>query len=66
VSRLPAAAGVEPAPSRRSASARINPQHAVRKVLEIVKALPPEQVFGSEAELDICLDAMQQKVRGDS
>ena len=30
----------------------VNPQSAVRKVPEIVKALPPEQVFGSEAELD--------------
>lgn len=44
----------------------VNPQPVVRKVLEIVKALPPEQVFGSAAELDAYLDAMQRKVRGDT
>jgi hypothetical protein len=44
----------------------VNPQPAVRKVLEIVKALPPQQVFGSDAELDAYLDAMQRKIRGDT
>ncbi len=44
----------------------VNPQPAVRKVLEIVKALPAEQVFGSDAELDAYLDAMQRKARGDT
>ena len=44
----------------------VNPQPSVRKVLEIVKALPSEQVFGSDAELDAYLDAMQRKVRGDT
>ena len=44
----------------------VNPQPAVRKVLEIVKALPSEQVFGSDAELDAYLNAMQRKVRGDT
>jgi sigma-B regulation protein RsbU (phosphoserine phosphatase) len=44
----------------------VNPQPAVRKVLEIVKALPSEQIFGSDAELDAYLDAMQRKVRGDT
>jgi sigma-B regulation protein RsbU (phosphoserine phosphatase) len=44
----------------------VNPQPVVRKVLEIVKALPPEQVFGSDAELDAYLDAMQRKVRRDT
>jgi sigma-B regulation protein RsbU (phosphoserine phosphatase) len=43
----------------------VNPQPAVRKVLEIVKALPSEQVFGSDAELDAYLNAMQRKVRGE-
>ena len=28
----------------------VNPQPAVRRVFEIVKALPPELIFGSEAE----------------
>jgi anti-anti-sigma factor len=42
----------------------VNPQPAVRKVLDIVKALPAEQVFGSDAELDAYLNAMQRKARG--
>ena len=42
----------------------VNPQPAVRQVFEIVKALPREQVFASEAELDSYLDAMQRKARG--
>jgi anti-anti-sigma factor len=38
----------------------VNPRAAVRKVLEIVKALPADQIFASQAELD----AMQRRVRG--
>lgn len=41
----------------------INPQPAVQKVLEIVKAIPPGGVFKSIAELDAYLDEMQRKVR---
>ena len=41
----------------------VNPQPGVRKVFEIVKALPAENVFASEAELDAYLDTMQRKVR---
>ena len=41
----------------------VNPQPAVRKVLDIVKAIPPGGVFESVAELDEYLDAMQRKVR---
>ena len=41
----------------------VNPQPGVRKVFEIVKALPAENVFASEAELDAYLDAMQRKAR---
>jgi sigma-B regulation protein RsbU (phosphoserine phosphatase) len=37
----------------------VSPRPAVRKVLEIVKALPPGQVFGSEAELDAYLEALR-------
>jgi anti-anti-sigma factor len=44
--------------------ALVNPQPAVLRVFEIVKALPSEQVFGSQAELDAYLDAMQRRVRG--
>ena len=42
----------------------VNAQPAVLKVFEIVKALPREQVFASEAELDAYLDTMQRRVRG--
>ena len=40
----------------------VNPQPPVRKVLDIVKAIPGG-IFASVAELDEYLDAMQQKVR---
>jgi len=40
----------------------VNPQPAVRKVLDIVKAIP-HGVFESVAELDTYLDHMQRKVR---
>ena len=36
---------------------------AVLKVFEIVKALPADQVFASEAELDAYLARMQQRAR---
>ena len=41
----------------------VNPQPAVLKVLDIVKAIPPGGVFESVAELDAYLDDMQRKVR---
>lgn len=41
----------------------VNPQPAVRKVLDIVKALPPGQIFASVAEMDEYLDEMQRQVR---
>lgn len=41
----------------------VNPQPAVRKVLDIVKAIPPGGIFASVAELDAYLDTMQRKVR---
>ena len=40
----------------------VNPQPAVRKVLDIVKALPGG-IFSSTAELDAYLDDMQRQVR---
>jgi phosphoserine phosphatase RsbU/P len=42
----------------------INPQATVRAVFEIVKALPPEQIFASEAEFGAYLDGVQRRVRG--
>ena len=42
----------------------VNPQPAVRKVLEIVKAIPGG-IFSSVAELDAYLDAIQRQVRGE-
>ena len=41
----------------------VNPQPAVQKVLEIVKAIPDGGIFRSIAELDAYLDEMQRKVR---
>lgn len=38
-------------------------QPAVRKVFEIVRALPSADVFASDAEFDAYLDAMQRRVR---
>lgn len=44
----------------------INPQPAVRKVLEIVKAMPPGGIFASIAELDAYLDDIQARMRNQS
>jgi len=41
----------------------VNPQPPVRKVLDIVKAIPPGGIFESVAELDAYLDEMQRRVR---
>jgi anti-anti-sigma factor len=41
----------------------VNPQPPVRKVLDIVKAIPSAGIFSSVAELDAYLDEMQRKVR---
>lgn len=45
--------------------ALLNPKPAVRKVLEIVKAIPGG-IFTSTAELDDYLDDIQRKVRDES
>ena len=39
----------------------LNPQPQIRKVFEIVKALPPEQIFESIEEMDRYLDNIQKK-----
>ena len=41
----------------------MNPQPAVRKVLDIVKAIPAGGIFKDVAELDAYLDEMQKQVR---
>jgi anti-anti-sigma factor len=41
----------------------VNPQPGVRKVLDIVKAIPAKGIFANVAELDEYLDAMQKQVR---
>jgi anti-anti-sigma factor len=41
----------------------VNPQPAVRKVLDIVKAIPHGGIFKDVAELDEYLDAIQKQVR---
>jgi len=41
----------------------VNPQPAVRKVLEIVKAVPAGGIFKDIAELDAYLDEIQRQVR---
>jgi anti-anti-sigma factor len=41
----------------------VNPQPSVRKVLDIVKAIPAKGIFASVAELDEYLDAIQRQVR---
>jgi anti-anti-sigma factor len=44
------------------AVARLQP--AVRKVFDIVKALPSADIFADDAEFDAYLDRMQQRARG--
>lgn len=41
----------------------VNPQPAVRKVLDIVKAIPAAGIFKDVAELDDYLDHIQKQVR---
>ncbi len=44
----------------------LNPQPQVRKVFEIVKAVPVNEVFANAQELDAYLDHMQRQITGDS
>jgi anti-anti-sigma factor len=44
--------------------ALVNPQPSVRKVLDIVKAVPAGGIFKDIAELDAYLDEIQKQVRG--
>ncbi len=40
----------------------VNPQAQIRKVFDLVKAVPLDEIFTSRQELDAYLDAMQRKV----
>ncbi|KRG71705.1 anti-sigma F factor antagonist [Pseudoxanthomonas dokdonensis] len=40
----------------------VNPQPQIQKVFDVVKAVPLNDIFGSVAEADAYLDAMQRKV----
>ena len=40
----------------------VNPQPQIQKVLDMVKAVPLNEIFSSTAEADAYLDAMQRKV----
>ena len=42
----------------------LNPQPQVKKVFDIVKAVPVAEVFASVAELDQYLDHMQRQITG--
>jgi len=42
----------------------LNLQPQIQKVFDIIKALPPQQVFSSMDELDDYLDRMQRRVTG--
>lgn len=44
----------------------LNPQPQVRKVFDIVKAVPVNEVFANTQELDDYLDHMQRQITGDS
>ena len=44
-------------------TAVVNPQPAVKRVFEIVKAMPMESIFTSWDEVDQYLDRIQQKIR---
>lgn len=47
---------------RHSRVALVGPRPPVRKVLEIVKAMPLGGIFSSSAELDAYLDDIQKKI----
>ena len=41
----------------------VNPQAQIRKVLDMVQALPLGDIFNSTAEADAYIDALQQEIR---
>ncbi len=44
----------------------VHPQEQIRKVLEIVQAVPIETIFASSAEADAYLDALQRRILGEN
>jgi len=51
--------------SRNGHTLLLNPQPQVRKVFDIVKAVPVNEVFADARELDEYLDRMQRRMTGD-
>ena len=49
--------------ARGGSVALLNPRPPVKKVFDIVKAMPAEQIFSSVEELDRYLDAIQRKMQ---
>ena len=47
---------------RGGSVAILNPRPPVKKVFDIVKAMPPQQVFASVEELDRYLDSVQRRM----
>ena len=43
----------------------VNPQAQIRKVLDIVQALPIGNIFASTAEADAYIDKLQREMLGD-
>ena len=42
----------------------VHPQEQIRKVIEIVQAVPMESIFASTEDADAYLDALQRKILG--
>lgn len=51
--------------ARNGRVALVSPQPPVRKVLEIVKAMPLRGIFSNAAELDAYLHDIQERARGE-
>ena len=51
--------------SRNGHTLLLNPQPQVRKVFDIVKAVPLNEVFANTQELDAYLDHMQRQMTGE-
>lgn len=43
----------------------VHPQEQIRKVLEIVQAVPIDSIFGTSDEADAYLDELQRRILGD-
>ncbi|GGD32120.1 STAS domain-containing protein [Pseudoxanthomonas indica] len=43
----------------------LHPQEQIRRVIEIVQAVPLDSIFASAEEVDIYLDALQRRILGE-